>query len=120
MKSGDLNERELMEEAASMVDKMKSMPGMKNMKQMFSKMGLPSEMLGNLGGGAGKMNLGAMQGALRQNIKMSKQRERMMKKLEERKALKDAPQEAVPASEHNEEQVKEIKASLLVFVEPFE
>jgi hypothetical protein len=106
MKSGDLNERELMEEAATMMDKMKSMPGMKNMKQMFSKMGLPKEMLGSLGANMGKMNIGAMQGALQQNIKQSKQRERMLKKLEERKAQREG--------------LQNVQASTLSSAEPLE
>jgi hypothetical protein len=106
MKSGDLNERELMEEAATMVDKMKSMPGMKNMKQMFSKMGLPKEMLGSLGVNMGKMNLGAMQGALQQNIKMSKQRERMLQKLEERRTEREG--------------LQNVQASALSTAEPLE
>merc|ERR1712166_313751 len=41
LKSGEIKESELMQEAAELMEKMKSMPGMKNMNKIFSKMGVP-------------------------------------------------------------------------------
>ena len=81
LKSGEIKESELMQEAADLMEKMKSMPGMKNMNKIFSKMGIPM-------GKNQKMSANAMQARLNQNIKMSSQKERMLRKLEQRRAQK--------------------------------
>lgn len=77
MKSGDIKESELLEEASDIMKKMKNMPGMANFKDIFSKMGMnvPN----------GKMDLSAMKNNLNRNIKNAKQRERMHDKLQRRK-----------------------------------
>ena len=62
LKSGEIKESELMQEAADLMEKMKSMPGMKNMNKIFSKMGIPM-------GKNQKMSASAMQARLNQNIK---------------------------------------------------
>ena len=51
-----------MEEASELMKKMKSMPGMKNMEQVFKKFGM------NAPTGQGKMNMSAMQSNLNRNI----------------------------------------------------
>ena len=79
LKSGELKESELMEEAMELMQQMESMPGMQNMKEMMSKMGMPM-------GRNSKMNMNAMSSTLKQNLKQSKQKERMRRKLEERRA----------------------------------
>ena len=81
LKSGEIKESELMEEAADFMAKMKDMPGMKNMQQMFGKMGMPT--------GGANVNMGAMQGKMRQNIRAAKQKERMRAKLARRREAKD-------------------------------
>ena len=81
LKSGEIKESELMQEAADLMEKMKSMPGMKNMNKIFSKMGIPM-------GKNAKVSQTAMQARLHQNIKMATQKERMLKKLEKRRAEK--------------------------------
>ena len=81
LKSGELKESELMKEAMDLMEKMEKMPGMKNMKNMMSQMGMPN--MGN-----NKMNTGAMSGQLKQNFKSAKQKERMLKKLEQRRAVR--------------------------------
>jgi len=81
LKSGEIKESELMEEAADFMAKMKDMPGMKNMQQMFGKMGMPT--------GGANVNMGAMQGKMRQNIRVAKQKERMRAKLARRREAKD-------------------------------
>ena len=83
LKSGEIKESELMEEASDFLKKMNKMPGMKNMDSMFKDMGMPM-------GKNGKMNFGAMQGNLQKNIRMSKMKERMRRKLEQRNANKDS------------------------------
>ena len=77
LKSGEIKESELMEEASELMKKMKNMPGMKNMESLFSKMGMNNKNQ--------KMNFSAMQSKLQQNIRSSKQKERMRAKLEKRK-----------------------------------
>jgi len=84
LKSGELKETELMKEASELVDKMKNTPGMKNMESMLNKMGM-----GGLGGkGGGKVNMNLFQTMMKQNIKKSSQRDRMLKKLKERQLEK--------------------------------
>tara|TARA_B100001063_G_C16777970_1_gene567416 strand:+ start:10350 stop:11507 length:1158 start_codon:yes stop_codon:yes gene_type:complete len=83
LKSGEIKESELMEEASDFLKKMNKMPGMKNMASMFKDMGVPV-------GKNGKMNFGAMQGNLQKNIRMSKMKERMRRKLEKRNSNKDS------------------------------
>ena len=79
IKSGDLKETELISEATEIMNKMKNMPGMGNIKSMLSKMGL-SGLGGAMGGG--KMNMGAMESNLNQRMKMAQMKERMQSKAE--------------------------------------
>ena len=68
IKSGEIKESELIEEASEMMRTMNEMPGMDNMRDMFNKMGL---------GGKGKINQGALQSMMDRNLKMARQKERM-------------------------------------------
>jgi hypothetical protein len=90
LKSGDINQSELMEEAANM---MKNMPGMKNMEGIFKKMGL------DLGG---KTNFNAMGNRMKQGLRQAKMRERMNRKLAERMKKKEAAATTVniPNTDH--------------------
>ena len=83
IKSGDIKESELLQEAGDIVQKMKNMPGMENLQGMLGKMGMP-------GGGGGKMDMNAMQAQLDRNMKGAMQKDRMRAKLAKRKAEKDA------------------------------
>ena len=76
MKSGEIKESEIIAEGMELLNKMKSMPGMGNMEQMFSQMGIPG-----LGKG-GKVNMGAMEAQLNRNMKTAKMKERMRNKVE--------------------------------------
>ena len=82
LKSGELKESEIMQEAMDLMEQMETMPGMSNMKDMLNQMGMPGL------GKNGKINMNAMKGKLNQTMKGAKQKERMLKKLEQRKALK--------------------------------
>jgi hypothetical protein len=84
LKSGEIKESEIMEEASEMMKKMKNMPGMGNIQSMLSKMGM-----GGMGG-MGKVNMGAMESQLNRNMKAAKTKERMRAKAEASKATKDA------------------------------
>jgi hypothetical protein len=74
IKSGDLKESELLEEASQIMDKMKDIPGM---KEMMSKMGM-----------GGKLDMKAMTNKLQESLRKSKMKDRMNKKREERAAQK--------------------------------
>ena len=73
IKSGEIKESEIMQEASDLLSKMKDMPGMGDIQSMMRQMGL------NLGRGQ-KMNLGAMQGKLDQTMKIAKMKERIRQK----------------------------------------
>ena len=70
IKSGELNESELMKEAGEMMTKMNNMPGMGNIKSMLKKFGLP------MGKGSG-VNMGAFQNQMAKNMRLAQARERM-------------------------------------------
>mgnify|MGYP000878015884 CR=1 FL=1 len=84
IKTGDMKESELLEEASELIKQMKNMPGMGNFQNMFSKMGM--NMGKSAGGGGGKVNVDAMQSNLSQKLKEAKNRERLLNKLAEKKA----------------------------------
>lgn len=78
LKSGEIKESELMEEAGELMKKLESMPGMKNMQKMMAEMGLP------MGGKNSKVNMGAFQGQMKRNIGKAKTKDRLRRKLEKR------------------------------------
>ena len=94
LKSGELKESEIMQEASELMSKMKSMPGMNNLASMLSKMGMnvPGGMGG--GGGGGKVNFGAMQSQLNKNMKQAQMRERLLKKVQDKQAAAAAAAQA--------------------------
>jgi len=75
IKSGELKESEMIQEATEIMNKMKNMPGMGNIQSMLSKMGM-----GGLAGG--KINTGAMEAQLNQRLKTAKMKERIRAKAE--------------------------------------
>jgi len=72
IKSGEVKESELLEEATELIDKMKDIPGI---KEMMSKMGMN-----------GKMDFKGMANKMQQTMNQAKTKERLRKKMEERKA----------------------------------
>ena len=85
LKSGELKESEIMQEASELMSKMKNMPGMNNLASMLSKMGMNMPGMGG-GSGGGKVNFGAMQSQLNKNMKQAQMRERLLKKVQEKQA----------------------------------
>lgn len=79
IKSGEIKESELMEEASELMKKLHKMPGMENMQKMMSQMGMPT------GGKNSKVNMGAFQGQMQRNISKAKTKERLRRKLEKKK-----------------------------------
>ena len=92
LKSGDMKESELLEEASELMKKMKNMPGMGDLQSMLSKMGM------NAGKSSGKVNVSAMQSNLDKKLKEAKNRERMVNNMEKRKAAAAATATATTAS----------------------
>jgi hypothetical protein len=122
IKSGEIKESEIMEEASGLLGKMKDVPGMGDIQSMMKKMGMGmgmgggaggaggmdalSALSGMMGGGAGgaggmdalsalsgmmggggrnnKLNLGAMQNAMEQNMKSLEKREKMKERMNEK------------------------------------
>jgi hypothetical protein len=98
IKSGDINQNELIAEASEMMAKMKNMPGMDNIQGMLSKMGMGNG--GGGGGGGGGMGdmmnmMNNMMGngttnnnskldttKMERNMKAAQTKERMKKKME--------------------------------------
>lgn len=84
MKSGEVKESELLEEASEMMKKMKNMPGMGDIQSMLNKMGMNTKSKGN-----GKVNVSAMQNNLEKKLKETKMREQMLERLNKKKAAKE-------------------------------
>ena len=82
IKSGDIKESELLQEASEFVSNMKNMPGIGNIESFLSKMGMPG--IPGMGGGA-KVNMGAVNKKMQDNLKAAKMKERMKAKLDKRK-----------------------------------
>ena len=85
IKKGDLKESELLEEAAEIMKKMTLLPGM---KEMMSKMGM-----------GGKMDFKGMSNKIQENIKLTKTKERLQRKREERAATRPEGRDTRPAAE---------------------
>ena len=102
LKSGEIKESELMEEASELMEKLKGMPGMKNMQKMMAEMGLP------MGGNNSKVNMGAFQGQMKRNIGKAKTKERLRRKLEERQAAANS----AAATMSQEDQIKLLQKQL--------
>lgn len=121
IKSGEIKESEIMEEASGLLGKMKDVPGMADIQSMMKKMGMGGgsggmggldalSALSNMGGGSGgmggldalsamgglgglaglgggrnnKLDLGAMQNAMEQNMKSLEKREKMKQRMNEK------------------------------------
>ena len=84
IKSGELKESELMEEASEMLKKIKDMPGL---DELFKKFG-----------GGGKMDMAGMQSKLNQNLKVAKTKERLQQKLKEKTGAVPAAAAAAAAA----------------------
>ena len=92
LKSGDMKESELLQEASDIMQKMKSMPGMGDLQAMLAKMGMGHMMPGGSTSGGGKVNVNAMKANLDRNLKAAKNKERLLSNLEKRKAEQQAQQ----------------------------
>jgi len=100
IKSGELKENELLQEAGEMMKKMKDMPGMENIQSMLKQMGM--NMPGGMGGrgrarGGQQPDLASFNNMMEEQTKQAQMRERMNKKATEKQRL-DALQKAKEAA----------------------
>jgi hypothetical protein len=84
LKSGEINQTELMTEASEIMNKMKNTPGMGNIQEMLQKMGMQMPNMAGLGKNA-KVDVNAMEGKLKQMMKRTEMAERISKKAEAKK-----------------------------------
>ena len=81
IKSGEIKESELMAEATELMKNMKNMPGMENLQSMMQQMGMNMPNMGR----KTKVNYGAMQTQLNNNMKRAQARERAMANAEKKR-----------------------------------
>lgn len=93
IKSGDIKESELLEEASELMKKMKEMPGMENIQSM----------LGNMGLGGKKLNTSAMQAHMERTMRVAQQKERLRARAGQKK-VEQTPQ-------YTPEELAEMEAS---------
>jgi len=114
IKSGEVKESELMEEAKDLMDKMKSVPGMENMEKMFGKM------MPGMGGKKGKFNMGAFQNEMNKNMKHAKTKERILRKIEEKnkqRMVEEALKAAMTVTKEQQELTEENLNNLIKEIE---
>jgi hypothetical protein len=107
IKSGEINQSELMAEASEIMNKMKDMPGMGDIQSMLGKMGM---------GGLGKntrVDTNAMKMQMDKYTKMEQMKERMKKKAEKNQQAKNVvlPQQT-SAPKYTEQELKEFLDSV--------
>ena len=91
LKSGDIKESELMEEASEIVKNMKNIPGMDNIQSMLKKMGLGgsnldiAELAKKMGLSKGNVNMAATKAKFASMSRMEKQKELMKEKIRAKK-----------------------------------
>jgi hypothetical protein len=107
MKSGEINEQELMKEASEMFSKMKNTPGMGDIEKILKSMG-------GMGKNS-KVNMNAMQAHMDRNIRMATVKERAIKKAAEKKEKmrleqeKQKEREKLPDNVDVEKLIKELE-----------
>ena len=101
MKSGDLDETELMKEATDLMGKMQDIPGIPNMPDMFKNM---AQNMKNMSGA----QKGAAQTKINLDQKMNNQKERMRRKLEERRRFAEEQAQAQRSVESSTPQLNEV------------
>ena len=93
IKSGDLKESELIQEATEIMGKMKDMPGMNNIQDILKKMGMGgdlADMMKGMGGKDTKMaSTKSVETQLAQQLKIAKTKERRLDEIERRRKKKE-------------------------------
>lgn len=108
IKSGEINQSELMAEASEIMSKMKDMPGMGDIQSMLGKMGMGG--MGGLGKNA-RVDTNAMRVQMDKYSKMEQMKERIRKKAEQTKKNAEIPP-LQPAKTYSEQELKEFLDSV--------
>jgi hypothetical protein len=108
IKSGEINQSELMAEASEIMNKMKDMPGMGDIQSMLGKMGM---------GGMGKnvrVDTNAMKMQMDKHSKMEQMKERIRRKAEKNQQVKNEVLQSPhqPAKTYSEQELKEFLDSV--------
>ena len=85
IKSGEIKESEMLEEATDMIKDLKNLPGMSHLKEMMGKMGMA---------GFSKAHMEGAVGAMKRKAAHARTKERMLAKLAARRAAKEVAQGA--------------------------
>ena len=94
MKSGDINESDLMKEAGDLMAKMKNMPGMPNIEELMKNMNVP------------KNKKGMMKQKFNENMRTGGAKARLQKKLEERRQAQELLATLTPSGQVQASQVQ--------------
>jgi len=106
IKSGDIKESELLQEASEMMKNMKDMPGFGNIQEMLGKMG---------GAKGGKVNTSAMHAHMQRNIRLAQQKERLRAKANKNVIVKK--EMSCEELKSAEEAAKKAQAELLQMID---
>ena len=102
LKSGEIKESELLQEASDLVNKMKDMPGGSNLESLFKNMGMPGMPKG------GKVDLNQFNSQMKQNLRMAKMRDRMRNKLSEKEETTISKEDEIADIERRNEIIKSL------------
>jgi len=84
LKSGEINQEDILQEAGDIMNNMGKLPGMKEAQKIFSSMGMNMP-FGKGGGGGSAGAMGGFHNKMQQAMSQNKQRERMLAKLAKRR-----------------------------------
>jgi hypothetical protein len=108
IKSGEINQSELMAEASEIMSKMKDMPGMGDIQSMLGKMGMGG--MGGMGKNT-RVDTNAMKVQMDKYNKMEQMKQRMQKKAEQTKKNAEIPPPQ-PAKTYSEQELKDFLDSV--------
>jgi len=108
IKSGEINQSELMAEASEIMGKMKDMPGMGDIQSMLGKMGMGG--MGGMGKNV-RVDTNAMKMQMDKYTKMEQMKQRIQKKAEQAKKNAEVPPPQ-PAKTYSEQELKEFLDSV--------
>jgi hypothetical protein len=110
IKSGEINQSELMAEASEIMNKMKDMPGMGDIQSMLGKMGMGG--MGGMGKNV-RVDTNAMKMQMDKYTKMEQMKERIRRKAEKNQQSKnEVHQNQPPAKTYSEQELKEFLDSV--------
>jgi hypothetical protein len=110
IKSGEINQSELMAEASEIMNKMKDMPGMGDIQSMLGKMGMGG--MGGMGKNV-RVDTNAMKMQMDKYSKMEQMKERIRRKAEKNQQQKATVQpETAPTKKYTEQELKDFLDSV--------